>query len=154
MQQRSVLAAAVLLAAACSRGVAYRGPAAMFDGDGDHARMGRVEASAPLALADSPFTISAWFRQEPGGDPYQRVVDKSDGPFGHNGWALGADAATGQVHLYANHGDRGGDFVTRRGSYATGRWHHVAAVARAGRPEIWIDGRRDDGAFFEDGGPA
>jgi hypothetical protein len=125
-----------------------------LDGDDDCARVGRVEAGAPLSLAGSPFTVAAWFLQEQGGDPYQRIVDKSDGPYGHHGWALAADGASGQIHLYAHDGARGGDFVSRRRAYETGRWYHVAAVARAGHREIWIDGRLDRGAFYEDGAHA
>jgi hypothetical protein len=145
--------AAVLIAslAGCAPRPRYNGPSLHLDGDDDHAQVGRVEASAPLALAGSTFTVAAWFFQEPGGDPYQRIVDTSDGMFGHDGWALSADSKTGQVHLYAHDGRKGGDYVSSRGAYSTGEWHHVAAVARAGRHEIWIDGRRDRGGSYEDG---
>jgi len=144
-------ASSLLLVFGCSGPSEYAGPLLRFDGDADHARVGVVPADHPLALAGSTFTISAWFLQEGGGDPYPRIVDKSDERLGHNGWALAAHGASGQIHLYAHDGVRGGDFVTTRGAYATGRWHHVAAVARVDRYEIWIDGKRDDGAFFEEG---
>lgn len=148
---RIASAALVLLVLACRGASEYAGPSLRLDGDGDHATVGVVPADHPLALPGSTFTISAWFLQEAGGDPYPRIVDKSDGRLGHNGWALAAHGASGQIHLYAHDGVRGGDFVTRRGAYATGRWHHVAGVARAGRYEIWIDGSRDGRAFFEEG---
>ncbi len=148
-------AALILSLAGCAaKTPQYAGASLRFDGEDDHALVGRVEAEAPLALAGSSFTVAAWFRQEPGGDPYQRIVDKSDGMFGHDGWALGADGKTGQIHLYAHDGRKGGDFTTRRGAYAVGHWHHVAAVARANRHEIWIDGVRDRKATYEDGGAA
>jgi hypothetical protein len=150
----SLLAALVLSLARCAAPPPYAGPSLHLDGDDDHALVGRVEADAPLALAGSAFTVAAWFRQEPGGDPYQRIVDKSDGMFGHDGWALSADSRTGQIHLYAHDGRKGGDFTTRRGAYRAGRWHHVVAVARADRHEIWIDGVRDRKAAYEDGGEA
>ena len=35
----------------------------------------------------------AWFKQEEGGDRWQRIVDKSDGPLGANGYSLVADPA-------------------------------------------------------------
>ena len=138
----------------CAQEPRYAGTSLHLDGDDDHAQVGRVEAHAPLALAASRFTVAAWFLQEPGGDPYQRIVDKSDGMFGHDGWALSADNTTGQIHLYAHDGRKGGDYVSRRGAYSTGEWHHVVAVARAGGHEIWIDGRRDRRASYEDGGDA
>jgi hypothetical protein len=147
-------ALALLPAVACSGTSEYAGPSVRFDGDADHVRVGVIPADHPLALAGSTFTISAWFLQEPGGDPYPRITDKSDGRLGHNGWALAADGAAGRIHLYAHDGVRGGDFVTRRGAYATGRWHHVAAIARGRRHELWIDGIRDREAFFEEGAHA
>ena len=33
-------------------------------------------------------------------------------------------------------------------------WHHVAAVAREGRLEIWVDGRRDGHVSYESGSHA
>lgn len=155
MKARPVMAAALtLFLAGCAQPPRYTGPSLHLDGDNDHAQVDQVQADAPLALAGSTFTVAAWINQEPGGDPYQRIVDKSDGMFGHDGWALGADSKTGQIHLYAHDGRKGGDYTTRRGAYSTGEWHHVVGVARAGRHEIWIDGRRDRSATYEDGGNA
>lgn len=153
--RRSVAVLLVLLTplavSSCGGPSGYEGPHLRFDGDADHASLGRVSPADPLCLAGSTFTLAAWFLQEPGGDLYQRIVDKSDAPFGHNGWALAADGASGQIHVYSHDGTDGGDFVSRRGRYTTGRWHHVAAVSRKDRFEIWIDGRKDGGAFFEAG---
>ena len=155
MDARLALAAALIFSlAGCAPRPRYMGPSVALDGDDDHVLVGQVSADAPLALAGSTFTVAAWFLQEPGGDPYQRIVDKSDGMFGHDGWALGADSKTGQIHLYAHDGREGGDYTSRRHAYSTGEWHHVVGVARAGRHEIWIDGRRDQGASYEDGGNA
>ena len=154
MKARLALAALLVLLTGCAQDAGYAGHSVHLDGDNDYGQVGRVEAGAPLALAGTPFTVAAWFLQEPGGDPYQRIVDKSDGMFGHDGWALSADSETGQVHLYAHDGRKGGDFVSSRHAYTTGHWHHVVGVARADRHEIWIDGRLDKGATYEDGGHA
>lgn len=146
-------AAATLIAAGCSPTappLTNRGSLFM-DGGGGRASLGAIGPGSPLLLERSPFTISAWFRQEDGGDPYQRIIDKSDGRVGRNGWALGADGASGQIHLYAHDGAHGADFTSTRGIYDVGRWHHVVAVARRDRYEIWVDGRRDPGSFFEEG---
>jgi hypothetical protein len=122
-----------------------------FDGDDDYLDLGKIAADHPLMLAGSTFTISAWFKQEAGGDPYQRIIDKSNAALGHNGWALGADPEAGMIHLYVHDGTGGADFASRRGLYGTGRWHHVVAVAREDRYEIWIDGGRDERTWFESG---
>jgi hypothetical protein len=125
-----------------------------FDGADDFADAGIVVRGSPLALAGSPFTLSAWFRQEPGGDPYQRILDKSDEALAHNGWALAVDPKERQVHFYSHNGKRGGDFITSRKAYHTDVWHQVVAVARRNRLEIWIDGRRDSDSSYESGAHA
>ena len=122
-----------------------------LDGDDDHLDLGTISPGDPLMLAGSPFTISAWFRQESGGDQYQRIIDKSDEALGRNGWALGADPNAGMVHFYVHDGAKGADFASRRGLYTTGEWHHLVAVARADGYEIWLDGEPDTGTWLESG---
>jgi hypothetical protein len=122
-----------------------------LDGDDDYLDLGTISPGDPLMLAGSPLTISAWFLQEGGGDRYQRIIDKSDGALGLNGWALGADPGAGMIHFYVHDGAQGADFASGRGLYSTGDWHHVVAVARAGGYEIWLDGERDEGIWFESG---
>ena len=122
-----------------------------LDGDDDYVEMDEVGLEDPLQLAGEPFTVSAWFRQEAGGDPFQRIVDKSDGPLAHHGWALAADPEEGRIHFYIHDGESGVDFASRPGLYATGEWHFVVAVARADRLEIWIDGDLDTESRYESG---
>ncbi|HEU5179191.1 MAG TPA: LamG domain-containing protein [Candidatus Polarisedimenticolia bacterium] len=123
-----------------------------LDGRDDFVDVGRIGEKHPLLLAGSPFTVAAWFRQEPGGEPYERIIDKSDDVLGHNGWALAADPGERRVHFYVHDGRRGGDFISRAGAFRPGAWHYVTAVARATRLEIYLDGKRDRSASYEDGG--
>ena len=125
-----------------------------LDGDDDFVDLGTLTAGSPLMLAGSPFTVSAWFRQKTGGDPYQRILDKSDGALGRNGYALAVDPGEKRVHFYVHGGRKGGDFITVSGAYGMDRWHHIAAVARQRRLEIWVDGRRDRSASYESGSHA
>ena len=125
-----------------------------LDGDDDFVDLGTIAAGSPLMLAGSPFTVCAWFRQEAGGDPYQRILDKSDGVLGRNGYALAADPGEKRIHFYVHNGKKGGDFITVSGAYTMDQWHHVAAVAREGGLEIWVDGRRDGRASYESGAHA
>ena len=125
-----------------------------LDGDDDFVDLGTIAAGSPLMLAGSPFTLSAWFRQEPGGDPYQRILDKSDGVLGRNGYALAVDPGEKRIHLYVHDGKKGGDFISVGGAYRMGAWHHVAVVARDGGLEIWVDGLRDGRASYESGSRA
>ena len=57
-----------------------------FDGRDDSIDLGSIEEGDPLQLA-SGGTITAWFKQLEG-DGGQRIIDKSDGPGGANGYAL------------------------------------------------------------------
>jgi hypothetical protein len=123
-----------------------------FDGDDDFVSLGTIGPGHPLLLAGSPFTLSAWFRQEPGGDSYQRIIDKSEEALAQNGWALAADPGERRIHFYVSSGRRAADFITSSKAYRLGSWHHVAAVARSGSLEIWVDGVRDRRASYESGG--
>jgi concanavalin A-like lectin/glucanase superfamily protein len=122
-----------------------------LDGDDDFLDLGTIAPASALMLAGHPFTLSAWFRQEAGGDPYQRIVDKSDGPLARNGWALAADPGERRIHFYVHDGSKGGDFISSHGAYRTGEWHQVTAVARQDSLEIWIDGKRDGRSSYESG---
>jgi concanavalin A-like lectin/glucanase superfamily protein len=125
-----------------------------LDGDDDFVDLGTIASGSPTMLAGSPFTLSAWFRQEPGGDPYQRIIDKSDGVLGRNGYALAVDPGEKRIHFYVHGGKKGGDFISVAGAYRMETWHHVAVLARAGGLEIWLDGRRDGRASYESGSHA
>jgi hypothetical protein len=122
-----------------------------LNGKDDFVELGVRNEDDPLQLAGEPFTIAAWFRQEEGGDPYQRIIDKSDGPLARNGWALAADPETGMIHFYVHDDDGGADLASRRDLYKSGEWHFVVAVARRDRLEIWLDGELDDGSWYEEG---
>jgi hypothetical protein len=125
-----------------------------LDGDDDYVDLGSIGPEHPLMLAGSPFTIAAWFNQEAGGDPYQRLIDKSDEIMGHNGWGLGANPSSGHIWFFVHNGSTGGNFLSSRSGYSLGRWHHVVAVARREKHEIWIDGERDQGCWYETGSHA
>ena len=122
-----------------------------LDGRDDYVDLGQVASGHPLLLAGSRFTVAAWFRQEPGGDPYERIIDKSDGTLARNGWALAVDPKERRIHFYVNDGRRGGDFIGRAGAFRPERWHLVTAVARTSHFEIYLDGRRERSAVYESG---
>ena len=122
-----------------------------LDGVDDYLDLGRVERAHPLMLAGSTFTLSAWFLQEPGGAPYERILDKSDGALASHGYALAADPGERRIHFYVHDGRKSGDFIGASRMYRFGTWHHLAAVARRDRLEIWLDGVRDRRTSYESG---
>jgi concanavalin A-like lectin/glucanase superfamily protein len=155
----AALAGLLALAPGCSAGGSSTaaipsGTSLRFDGVDDWVELGRLGPGHPLLLAARPFTISAWFLEEEGGDRYARLIDRSDGPGGLNGWGLGVDAQDGAAHFYVHDGARGADFVSSRGALPPGVRHHLVAVAHAGSLELWVDGRRDHGTWYESGAPA
>ena len=63
------------------------GGSIVFDGDNDYVDLGTIGVSHPLQL-NNGFTISWWGIQGGGGDLFQRIIDKSNGGLGANGWAI------------------------------------------------------------------
>ena len=62
-----------------------------FDGDDDYIDLGTIGVSDPLQLYNltNGYTISAWVRvPDYTGDPNQRIIDKSGGGSGQDGWYL------------------------------------------------------------------
>lgn len=63
------------------------GQALNFDGVDAAGRLGAVPIGDPLQLIGD-FTVSFWAYFVNTGDSWQRIIDKSDGANGQNGWAI------------------------------------------------------------------
>jgi len=60
-----------------------------FDGADDYIELGSIDSSNPLSLyGQTEFSIDIWLKPDYTGDDYQRVIDKSDGTSGTNGWCI------------------------------------------------------------------
>ena len=60
-----------------------------FDGVDDYIDFGSINSSNPMSFFGvNNMTLEIWVYPIPSGDPYQRVIDKSDGGNGQNGWCL------------------------------------------------------------------
>lgn len=65
-----------------------------FDGLDDYIDLGSITAANPISLAGSnSHTIEVWFRGDATGDLYQRIIDKSSGGNGANGWCVIANTS-------------------------------------------------------------
>jgi len=60
----------------------------VFDGVDDYIELGTITTSNILMLNNSPFTINAWVYNNPSGDGWQRIVDKSNSGNGTNGYSM------------------------------------------------------------------
>ncbi len=117
-----------------------------LDGDDDVLRTGVVDIEDSLQLTTGG-TIMAWFKQWDG-DDYQRIVDKSDGIMGNNGYALIAHAPRNSIILCVDRNC----YQTEARSYQIGKWTHVAAVMDLGSDptdvsyQIYINGELSEDA--------
>lgn len=108
-----------------------------FDGDDDFIDLGTITTSNPLQL-NGPATISAWVKWDGTGDPFQRIIDKSNGGNGQNGWALHIEAADSSVWLQLNNQSTNSAIS----SVSAGAWASITGIVYGGavNNEIYIDG--------------
>lgn len=60
-----------------------------FDGLDDYVELGTITSTNILSLVGlQQFTIEFWIRPDGSGDSFQRVIDKSNGGSGANGWTI------------------------------------------------------------------
>jgi len=96
-----------------------------FDGDNDIIRLGTIAVDNVLQLASGAMSISLWIKPTLSGDLFQRLVDKSDGGNGANGYALYLDAYTYYPSLAFN--GNGTQFKADTAPTAN-VWNHLAVT--------------------------
>ena len=117
------------------------GRAGEFDGDDDSLHMGSIEVGHPLQLRNGG-TITAWFKQLEG-DGGQRIIDKSDGPGGANGYALIAHPGDQSVLLAVGNST----YRTNPGMYELNEWTHLAVTIAEDTFEVYVNGQKKEGSF-------
>ena len=105
--------------------------------------LGFIENGHPLQLTFGG-TVMGWFRQRDG-DGGQRIVDKSDGITGANGYSLIAHSDDQSIILVVD----GSVFRTDSAVYKFDEWTHVAAVIKNNVYEIYVNGNLEPATFFE-----
>lgn len=76
-----------------------------FDGDDDYIDLGTIGINDPLQLYNltNGYTVSFWVRKDVfGGDQHQRILDKSDGVGGANGYYLQTEGSNGGDYALVN----------------------------------------------------
>ena len=118
------------------------GGALSFDGDDDYVEIGDIGGTDDLALAGSNFTISSWIKPNLTGDRHQRIVDKSNGGNGANGYA------------FLVHTDRkisftvAGTTLWSSSVITAGIWQHVAVTGDGSDYQLYVEGLPVSGSFF------
>ena len=116
--------------------------AGKLDGDNDFIDLGQIAIGNPLQMR-SGGTVMGWFWQRDG-DGGQRIVDKSDGITGANGYSLIAHSDDQSIILAVD----GTVFRTGSAVYKFDEWTHVAAVIKNGIYEIYVNGNPETATFL------
>jgi hypothetical protein len=90
-------------------------------------------------------TITAWIYVEGwGGTGFGRIVDKSTGDTGQNGWALFVTSANETFGFRRAHETTDGRWEAAANALSIGQWHHVALIyadaASSTQPVMFLDG--------------
>ena len=110
--------------------------AAVFDGDNDYIELG--SQSGDLRLSGSNGSITAWVNPTVVGDDYQRIVDKSDGGDGANGYAfILHDDGTVQCSVDGSTAVAGLIVLTAQ------KWQHLAWTWDGTNHKLYVDGVLD-----------
>ena len=119
-----------------------RGWCLSLDGDDDYVELGTINGTDELALAGSNFTICSWIKPNLTGDSYQRIVDKSDGGIGANGYSFHVHT-NGKItiHVASNNFRSDGSVIT------AGIWQHVAVTGDGSDYQFYVDGLPVSGSF-------
>ena len=125
------------------------GGALNFDGDNDFVELGTIEVGSALQLTDA-FTVMLWFNKRSGGDGFQRLIDKSSGGNGANGWCIWVSDSAPDRTNEVGFSIRGGTRIYRWDQgYTHGQWHHVSwGVPASGAGDLNYYTMRD-GEDFE-----
>ncbi|MFC1587670.1 DUF2341 domain-containing protein [Planctomycetota bacterium] len=121
------------------------GTALEFDGDDDFIELGAIVSEHPLRLNGSDVTISAWIYHQNAGDDWERVVDKSDGGNGTNGYAFFVHPNDRNVWITVNTQR----YTSSNSIYNFNEWTHITGVITATDYFIYVNGTEDLGAAFQ-----
>lgn len=118
-----------------------------FDGDNDWLELGSITSNNPLSLSHSGHetTFAFWFKHNAAGDDFQRLLDKSDGGSGANGYSLMLqnDVASGfgpaEIILSVATGTR---YRSGANAYTVGEWTHAVLLysAVSARIRLFVNG--------------
>ena len=89
-----------------TNGPVYNNGALDFDGNDDYVDFGSVDSSNPMSFYGvTNMSMESWVYPVPSGDPFQRMIDKSTGGDGADGWMfmLGASpVSTKRIAFHLN----------------------------------------------------
>lgn len=125
------------------------GQALELDGDDDFVDLGSIGVGNPLRLNGSNATFSFWFKQDGFIDTFGRILDKSDGTTGSNGygiWLGGTGGTNRGIGVSVNNSSWRTDSEE---VYQFGEWTHgVIEIDSSGNISLYINGQSVSGDFY------
>lgn len=113
-----------------------------FDGVDDYIEFGNVDSSNILSLFDTPCTISTWVAADLTGDSYQRIIDKSNGTSGQNGYSLSFPNSTSpDIGFYINTSQVLQYTIP---SYTAGQWVNIVVTKSGNNHILYVNGTSVD----------
>jgi len=100
-----------------------------FDGVDDYIELGQIDSSNPISFAGTTEnTWEAWINSKGTGDTYQRIIDKSSGTGGVDGyfWSLGSTAGDGRIWCKID--NRSGINDVAISGYTDNVWQHLVVT--------------------------
>ncbi|KPA12548.1 Dystroglycan-type cadherin-like domain protein, partial [Candidatus Magnetomorum sp. HK-1] len=116
------------------------GYALNYDGVDEYINLGNISGSHPLALAGSDFTFSLWLKPVLTGDSYQKIIDKTNGLYGSNGYTLQIEP-DGLIKLQID-----GNLTTQyraktsSGVLQANKWQHIAMTGNGSSYKCYVNG--------------
>lgn len=115
----------------------------VFDGADDFIDFGSINSSHPMSFYGvNDMAIEAWVYPESSGDAYQRIIDKSNGGNGSNGYALFIGSTSPTVKLIGFHinGAASPIDVPNNPSYNLNAWNQIAITKEGSVWKLYING--------------
>jgi hypothetical protein len=113
-----------------------------FNGTTDKVDLGTISGAEPLALAGSTFTFSFWIKPTDG-DTYPKIIDKSDGYEGKNGYSVQVKNS-GYILLQIAAQNR---YESETGVIIEGVWQHVAITGDGATYTCYVNGSAVSGTY-------
>ena len=113
------------------------GGSIVFDGSDDYIELGSIDSSNPLSLyGQTEFSVDLWLKPNYSGDDYQRVIDKSTGGSGLNGWCIAYPRNTSKFfYLFID----GGTALSYNDSSADGNWRNFTVTRNGSDTNLYIN---------------
>ena len=113
------------------------GGSIVFDGVDNYIELGSVDSNNPLSLyGQTEFSIDLWLKPDYTGDTFQRVIDKSSGGSGANGWCVIYPHSTSNTfYLFID----GSGILTYNDSSADGNWRNFILTRNGNTTKLYIN---------------